>query len=101
MNLIRGLNRILIVPAAIAMVPSFTAGSGVYRELFRTVVYGKSLELVSYPPDWQCTIAGAVTALISFLLILTGLRSLAGLTQRLIERSRLKTKTNTANPTTK
>ncbi len=95
MNLRRGLNQFFILPAAMVMVLSFTAGSAVYRETFRTVVYGKSLELVSYPPDWQCATAGAVTALISFLIVLSGLRGLAGLTLRLTERFRLKTNKNT------
>jgi hypothetical protein len=84
MDITKGLNRIFIIPAAIAMIPAFTAGSAVYKELLRTTVYGKSLELTSYPPDWQCTLAGAAAALIAFLMLLAGFRGFMRFTSRII-----------------
>ena len=71
---------ISVVSAGIAMVPGFLVGRDTYNEMFRTEVYGKSLILISYPPDWQCKIAGAVAALLCFLLVLLSLRGLASLT---------------------
>jgi len=52
MYISRRINRILVVPAVIAMVPSYPIGENVYKEMFRTAVYGKSLELYFYPLDW-------------------------------------------------
>lgn len=88
MNVTETLNRLFIVPAAMAMIPSFTAGAAVYKELFRTTVYGRSLELISYPPDWQCQLAGTLAALLSFLIVLCGLRALTRLTARIMLRLR-------------
>ena len=88
MTVTETLNRLFIVPAAMAMIPSFTAGATVYKELFSTTVYGKSLELISYPPDWQCKLAGTLVALLSFLIVLSGLRALTRFTTRIMLRLR-------------
>ena len=88
MSVTESLNRIFIVPAATAMIPSFTVGAAVYKELFSTTVYGRSLELISYPPDWQCKLAGTLVALLSFLIIFSGLRALTRLTTRMMLRLR-------------
>ena len=74
MYISRRINRILIVPAVLAMVPSFPIGEIVYKEMFRTAVYAKDFELYSYPPDWQCQLAGAATALIAFAVVFFVLR---------------------------
>ena len=74
MYISRRINRILIVPAVLAMVPSFPIGEIVYKEMFRTAVYAKDFELYSYPPDWQCQLAGAATALIAFTVVFFVLR---------------------------
>ena len=76
MYISRRMNRIFLVPAVIAMVPSYPIGENVYKEMFRTAVYGKSLELYSYPPDWQCQLAGAATALLAFAMVFFALRGL-------------------------
>jgi hypothetical protein len=68
------LNRIFLLPAVISMIPGYPVGENVYREMFRTEVYGKSIELYSYPPDWQCKLAGAATALLAFVIVFLGLR---------------------------
>ena len=69
MYISRRINRILIVPAVLAMISSFPIGEIVYKEMFRTAVYAKDFELYSYPPDWQCQLAGAATALIAFAVV--------------------------------
>lgn len=66
----------LIVPAVLAMIPSFPIGEIVYKEMFRTAVYAKDFELYSYPPDWQCQLAGAATALIAFAVVFFALRGI-------------------------
>jgi len=88
MSVTETLNRLFIVPAAMAMIPSYTAGAAVYKELFRTTVYGRSLELISYPSDWQCILAGTLVALLSFLIVLSGLRAVTRLTTRIMLRLR-------------
>jgi hypothetical protein len=88
MSVTETLNRLFIVPAAMAMIPSYTAGAAVYKELFCTTVYGRSLELISYPPDWQCILAGTLVALLSFLIVLSGLRAVTRLTTRIMLRLR-------------
>jgi len=70
------MNRIFVVPAVLAMVPSYPVGENVYKEMFRTAVYGKSLELYSYPPDWQCQLAGSAAAILAFAIVFFGLRGL-------------------------
>jgi hypothetical protein len=76
MYISRRINRILIVPAILAMVPSFPIGEIVYKEMFRTAVYAKDFELYSYPPDWQCQLAGAATAVLVFAVVFFALRGL-------------------------
>jgi hypothetical protein len=76
MYISRKINRILVMPAVLAMLPSFPIGEIVYKEMFRTAVYAKSFELYSYPPDWQCQLAGAATALLAFALVFFALRGL-------------------------
>lgn len=64
------------MPAVLAMIPSFPIGEIVYKEMFRTAVYAKDFELYSYPPDWQCQLAGAATALIAFAVVFFALRGI-------------------------
>jgi hypothetical protein len=58
------------------MVPSYPIGEIVYKEMFGTAVYAKNFELYSYPPDWQCQLAGAATALLAFAIVFFTLRGL-------------------------
>ena len=74
MYISRRINRIFVVPAVLAMVPSYPIGEIVYKEMFRTAVYAKNFELYSYPPDWQCQLAGAATALLAFTIVFFALR---------------------------
>ena len=76
MYISRRINRIFVVPAVLTMVPSYPIGEILYKEMFRTAVYAKNLELYSYPPDWQCQLAGAATALLAFAIVFFGLRGL-------------------------
>jgi hypothetical protein len=86
MYISRRINCIFVVPAVIAMVPSYPIGEIVYKEMFRTAVYAKSFELYSYPPDWQCQLAGAATALLAFAIVFLALRGLLKLTTLLSSR---------------
>ena len=61
------------------MIPGFLVGTDIYKERFRTEIYGKSLTLISFPPDWQCKLAGLAVALLSFLTVLLCLRGLLSL----------------------
>jgi hypothetical protein len=94
MYISRRINRILVVPAVMAMVPSFSMGANVYKEMFRTAVYGKSLELYFYPPDWQCKLAGAAAALLAFAIVFFSLRGLVKLAMVMSSRF----KSNETNP---
>jgi hypothetical protein len=94
MYISRRINRILVVPAVMAMVPSFSMGANVYKEMFRTAVYGKSLELYFYPPDWQCKLAGAAAALLAFAIVFFSLRGLVKLAMVMSSRF----KSNQTNP---
>jgi hypothetical protein len=94
MYISRKINRILVVPAVMAMVPSFSMGANVYKEMFRTAVYGKSLELYFYPPDWQCKLAGAAAALLAFAIVFFSLRGLVKLAMVMSSRF----KSNETNP---
>jgi len=67
-------NRLFLLPAVISMLPGYPVGENVYREMFRTAIYGRSIEVYSYPPDWQCKLAGAATALLAFVIVFLGLR---------------------------
>jgi len=68
------------------MIPSYPIGENVYKEMFRTAVYGKSLELYSYPPDWQCQLAGAAAALLAFAIVFFALRGLLKLAMLISKR---------------
>ena len=94
MYISRRINRILVMPAVIAMVPSYPIGENVYKEMFRTAVYGKSLELYSYPPDWQCQLAGAAAALLAFAIVFFSLRGCLKLAMLMFSRI----KSNQNNP---
>ena len=76
MYISRKINRILIVPAVLAMLPSFPIGEIVYKEMFEPQSMPRGFELYSYPPDWQCQLAGAATALLAFALVFFALRGL-------------------------
>jgi hypothetical protein len=76
MYLSRKINLILVVPAVLAMLPSFPIGQLLYKEMFRTEVYAKSFELYSYPPGWQCQLAGAAASLLVFAIVFFALRGL-------------------------
>jgi hypothetical protein len=82
----RRINRILVVPAVLAMIPSFPIGQMVYKEMFRTEVYAKSFELYSYPPDWQCQLAGAAASLLVFAIVFFAMRGLSKLVMLLSSR---------------
>jgi hypothetical protein len=82
----RKINRILVVPAVLAMIPSFPIGQMVYKEMFRTEVYAKSFELYSYPPDWQCQLAGAAASLLVFAIVFFAMRGLSKLVMLLSSR---------------
>ena len=74
MYISRKINRIFVAFAVIAMVPGYRMGENVYKEVFTTAVYGRSLELYVYPPNWQGKLAGAVTALLVFVMVVVVLR---------------------------
>jgi hypothetical protein len=95
MYISRRMNRIFLLPAVIAMFPSYPIGEHVYKEMFRTAVYAKSLELYSYPPEWQCQLVGAATALLAFAIVFFGLRGLLKLAMSIA--SRLKPQHNRHN----
>ena len=90
MYISRRMNRIFLVPAVIAMLPSYPIGENVCKEMFRTAVYGKSLELYSYPPDWQCKLAGAAAALLAFAIVFFSLRGLLKLAMLMSSRFKFK-----------
>jgi hypothetical protein len=92
MYISRRINRILVVIAVMAMVPGYPIGENVYKEMFRTAVYGKSLELYFYPPDWQCKLAGAAVALLTFAIVFFSLRGLVKLA--MLMSSRIKSNEN-------
>jgi len=92
MYISRRINRIFVVPAVLAMIPSYPVGENVYKEMFRTAVYGKSLELYSYPPDWQCRLAGVAAAILAFAVVFFGLRGL--LKMAMLMSSRFKSNQN-------
>ena len=77
------------------MVPSYPIGENVYKEIFRTAVCGKSLELYSYPPEWQCHLAGGAAALLAFAVVFFALRGLLKLA--MVMASRFKSTQNRAS----
>ena len=95
MYISRRINRVFVVIAVMAMVPSYPIGENIYQEMFRTAIYGKSLELYSYPPDWQCQLAGAIVALFAFAIVFFGLRGL--LKSTMLMASRFKSNQNNSS----
>jgi hypothetical protein len=69
MDLRKTLSRLVVVPAAAAILPSFAVGVAAYRQAFRKAIYGRRFEVIAYPPDWQCALAGVVAALVAFLIV--------------------------------
>jgi hypothetical protein len=88
MYISRKINRILLVIALMAMVPIYPIGENVYKEMFRTAVHGKSLELYFYPPDWQCKLAGVAAGLLAFAIVFFSLRGLTKLAMSMSSRIR-------------
>ena len=79
MDLRKTLSRLVIVPAAAAILPSFAVGVAAYRQVFRKAIYGRRFEVIAYPPDWQCALAGVTVALVTFLVVFFLLRGLVNL----------------------
>ena len=77
--------RIYVVFAGIVALQGFSTGANAYRDIFRTEIYGKGIDLVSYPPHWQCSVAGAVTTLIAFLILFWALCSVMRVTTWIFE----------------
>ena len=88
MNVIRGLDRIALVIAIIAILPGFFLGGFITDEVLTTSVtimeeqntdlYGQMESSFStkyqHPPDWQCVMGAIVSAPLSFLVVLYSLR---------------------------
>jgi hypothetical protein len=79
MDLRKTLSRLVVVPAAAAILPSFAVGVAAYRQAFRKAIYGRRFEVIAYPPDWQCALAGVVAALVAFLIVFFLFRGLVNL----------------------
>ena len=79
MDLRKTLSRLILVPAALAVLPAFIVGVAAYREAFRRAIHGRRFEVIAYPPDWQCALAGAALALAAFFIALHALRGLVNL----------------------
>ncbi len=79
MDLRKTLSRLVVVPAAATILPSFALGVAAYRQALRKAVYGRRFEIIAYPPDWQCALAGLLVALVAFLIVFFGLRGLVNL----------------------
>jgi hypothetical protein len=79
MDLRKTLSRLVVVPAAAAILPAFAVGVAAYRQAFRKAIYGRRFEVIAYPPDWQCALAGAVAALVAFLIVFFLFRGLVNL----------------------
>jgi hypothetical protein len=86
MYISRRINLKLVVLAVLAMIPGFPIGQVVYKEMFRTEVYAKSFKLYSYPPDWQCQLAGAAASLLVFAIVFFAMRGLSKLVMLLSSR---------------
>jgi len=78
-DLRKTLSRLIVVPAALAVLPAFIVGVAAYREAFRRAIYGRRFEVIAYPPDWQSALAGAALALGAFFTALYVLRRLVNL----------------------
>ena len=79
MDLRKALFRLIFVPAALTVLPAFIVGVAAYREAFRRAIYGRRFEVIAYPPDWQCALAGVALALGAFFIALYALRGLVNL----------------------
>lgn len=86
MDLRKTLSRLIVVPAALAVLPAFIVGVAAYREAFRRAIYGRRFEVIAYPPDWQCALAGVTLALGVFFIALYALRGMVNLGFRITER---------------
>ena len=86
MDVRKTLSRLIVVPAALVVLPAFIVGVAAYREAFRRAIHGRRFEVIAYPPDWQCALAGVTLALGAFLLALYALRGLVNLGCRITER---------------
>lgn len=86
MDLRKTLSRLIVVPAALAVLPAFIVGVAAYREAFRRAIYGRRFEVIAYPPDWQCALAGVALAFGAFFIVLYALRRLVNLGFRITER---------------
>jgi hypothetical protein len=82
-DLRKTLSRLTVVPAALVVLPAFIVGVAGYREAFRRAIYGRRFEVIAYPPDWQCALAGVALALVAFFIALYFLRRLVNLGFRL------------------
>jgi hypothetical protein len=78
-DLRKTLSRLIFVPAALTVLPAFIVGVAAYREAFRRAIYGRRFEVIAYPPDWQCALAGVALALGAFVIALYALRGLVNL----------------------
>ncbi|HVO84781.1 MAG TPA: hypothetical protein VMU60_10185 [Syntrophobacteria bacterium] len=86
MDLRKTLSRLMVVPAALAVLPAFIVGVATYREAFRRAVYGRRFEVIAYPPDWQCVLAGMALAFAAFFIALYALRGLLNMGFRITGR---------------
>lgn len=86
MDLRKTLSRLIVLPAALAVLPAFIVGVAAYREAFRRAIYGRRFEVIAYPPDWQCALAGVALAVAVFFIVLYALRRLVNLGFRITEK---------------
>lgn len=106
MNIKRGLDRIFLVLAVIAMVPGFIAGGNIYHELGKRKVpiesdlskFSDKGKVVStekfmgvtryrtlFPPTYQVVMMGIVSAILTLPIVLFGLRGVRSLLIWIIE----------------
>jgi hypothetical protein len=83
-DLRKTLSRLTVVPAALVVLPAFIVGAAAYREAFRRAIYGRRFEVIAYPPDWQCALAGVALALGAFFIAFYALRGLVNLGFRIM-----------------
>jgi hypothetical protein len=86
MDLRKTLSRLIVLPAALVVLPGFIVGVAAYREAFRRAIYGRRFEVIAYPPDWQCALAGVALAVAVFFIVLYALRWLVNLGFQITER---------------
>ena len=110
MNIKRGIERIAIILALIALIPGFWGGWNTYKDIKTVKVrwYGdkkipaktiltpeefdRELEErlstrveYHYPPDWQCVIAGVAGSSIAFLIVFFGISGLTRVSLWIVE----------------